>query len=114
LVIDDEADWRSLYRVEFSDRFVVVEAADGRDGLDKLTRVEPDLVIVDLSMPVMDGAQFLACLRARGDATPVIVCTAFRPDAESLAARGVPVVSKSSDLSALSDAVNLLAPVDCL
>jgi len=110
LVIDDEPSWRTLYRLEFEDRFHVVEAADGRDGLEKLQRIEPDLVILDLSMPRMDGLAFLAWLRERGVEVPVIVCTAVAHEAQTLARNGVCVVCKSPDLTELWRAVQSLAP----
>jgi CheY-like chemotaxis protein len=111
LVIDDEPAWRTLYRLEFEDRFNIVEAADGRDGLDKLQRTGPDLVILDLSMPRMDGLAFLAWLRDRRVEVPVIVCTAVGFEAQALARDGICVVCKSPDLTELWRAVRSLAPV---
>jgi CheY-like chemotaxis protein len=110
LVIDDEPSWRMLYRLEFGDRFDIVEAVDGRDGLEKLQRGVPDLVILDLSMPRMDGLAFLAWLRDQGLQVPVIVCTAVVHEAQALARSGVHVVCKSPDLTELWRAVRLLAP----
>jgi two-component system response regulator MprA len=110
LVIDDEPSWRTLYRLEFEDRFNVVEAADGRDGLEKLQRVRPDLVILDVSMPRMDGIGFLRWLREGGVTVPVIVCTAVGLEAQTLARAGVWVVAKSPDLTELWRAVQTLTP----
>jgi len=111
LVIDDESSWRALYRTEFEGHFEVVEAIDGRDGLDKLDSRTPDLVILDLHMPRMDGARFLACLRDRGVSTPVIVCSGLGAEAERLAGAGVRFVAKSPDLTELARAVLTLSPV---
>jgi DNA-binding NarL/FixJ family response regulator len=105
LVIDDDPSWRSLYRLEFGERFDVVEAADGRDGLEQLRLAGPDLVILDLRMPGMDGARFLACLEDRDNRTPVIVCTALEHEARKLARSDVRIVPKSPDLTRLSEAV---------
>jgi CheY-like chemotaxis protein len=110
LVIDDDPAWRLLYRLEFGDRFEVVEAADGREGLDKLESTVPDLVILDLNMPRMDGHRFLACLDDRGVSTPVIVCSALEAQARDLARPTVRVVPKSPDLTELSLAVVNLGP----
>jgi len=109
-VIDDDPDWRSLYRLEFGDRFEVVEASDGREGLAQLEAAVPDLVILDLNMPRMDGAGFLACLDDRGVSTPVIVCSALDSEARRLAGPTVRVVPKSPDLTELSLAIVNLAP----
>ncbi|PYM32436.1 MAG: hypothetical protein DME17_20675 [Candidatus Rokuibacteriota bacterium] len=110
LVIDDDPAWRSLYRLEFGDRFEVVEASDGREGLAQLEAAVPDLVILDLNMPRMDGAGFLACLDTRGVSTPVIVCSALESEARRLAGPTVRVVPKSPDLTELSLAIVNLAP----
>ena len=109
-MIDDDPAWRSLYRLEFGDRYDVVEAADGHEGLDKLEATVPDLVILDLNMPRLDGVRFLACMDDRGVNTPVIVCSALEAEARRLAGPSVRVVSKSPDLTELSLAIVNLAP----
>lgn len=106
LVIDDDPAWRSLYRIMFEGRFEIVEARDGREGLVRCEEVSPDLVIVDLRMPRMDGAAFLAELRARPHVPPVIVCTAVSREAVPLARMGVCVVPKSPGLKELLSVVS--------
>lgn len=56
----------------------VLEAVDGREGLETTRRERPDLVLLDVTMPVMDGAQTLAAIRQDPDIakTPVIMLTA--------------------------------------
>jgi CheY-like chemotaxis protein len=109
LVIDDDPAWRSLYRLEFGGRFDVVEATDGREGLAQLERTGPDLVILDLSMPGMDGARFLASLEGCRHTPPVIVCTAHELEARRLARSHVRIVAKSPNLTALWEAIESLA-----
>ncbi|WP_375493197.1 response regulator [uncultured Jatrophihabitans sp.] len=48
----------------------VVEATDGRDGVDKVQAEQPDLVLSDWNMPEMSGIDFLSTLRASGDNRP--------------------------------------------
>jgi len=61
LCIDDESDIRQLIVEELSEAgFGTLEAANGRDGLEILVSKWPDIVICDISMPVMDGHQLLA------------------------------------------------------
>ena len=65
LIIDDDADTRSLLtRLLGDDGFETAIAANGKEGLEKLTE-DLDLIVLDLSMPVMDGFEFLTNFNAR-------------------------------------------------
>lgn len=76
LVIDDEADIRGLVRtlLERAGKDVV-EAADGREGLRKLHGARPDIVVLDVTMPELDGWQTLERIRDLSD-VPVLMLTA--------------------------------------
>ncbi len=66
LVIDDAALVRAYYRSALEERgFVVEEALNGLEGLEKLLLQPFDLAIVDINMPQMDGITFLHTLRSR-------------------------------------------------
>ncbi|MGO4569554.1 response regulator transcription factor [Rhizobium sp. 2YAF20] len=61
LCIDDEADIRKLIVEEFTDAgFGTIEASNGRDGLEMMLAKWPDIVICDITMPVMDGHELIA------------------------------------------------------
>ena len=80
LVVDDDADQRARMRKALErDGWNVTEAENGQDGLDKLATARPGLVLLDLTMPVMDGFAFLEAMRARPDQAtiPVVVLTAL-------------------------------------
>ena len=65
LVVDDEPDYRFLLRMLLRDHDLdVVEAANGERALEVIESQLPDLVITDLRMPVMDGAELVRRLRA--------------------------------------------------
>ena len=65
LVIDDRWENRSvLVKLLEPLGFKVAEAVDGQDGLEKALQLMPDLIITDLTMPVMDGYEFLSQLRS--------------------------------------------------
>jgi CheY-like chemotaxis protein len=87
LVVDDEADIISTvkYRLEFCE-FEVVTAANGKEGLEKAASEKPDIILLDISMPVMDGHEMLARLKNSPDIKdiPVIVVSAFS-DAKDIA-----------------------------
>ncbi len=79
LVVDDDADARGWMAAMLAREGWVTEmAVDGRDAIGKIDRGMPDLIILDLMMPVMDGFAFLRSLRARPDArhVHVVVLTA--------------------------------------
>jgi two-component system cell cycle response regulator len=76
LTIDDSSTIRSIITKQMSDLgFEVDHAEDGQQGLAKLEEMSVDLILLDVTMPVMDGPTMLTALRARGDRTPVIMLT---------------------------------------
>ena len=76
LTIDDSSTIRSIITKQMSDLgFEVDHAEDGQQGLAKLEEISFDLILLDVTMPVMDGPTMLAALRERGDQTPVIMLT---------------------------------------
>lgn len=60
-----------------------VHASDGQQALDLQQRLKPDLMLLDIQMPVLDGWQVLQQLRSRGD-TPVIMLTALDQDLDKV------------------------------
>jgi two-component system OmpR family response regulator len=76
LIIEDDPDIRELERLMLSHSgHAVVIAANGREALDVLERLRPNLILLDLMMPVMDGLTFLVERRRRGLATDVpVIC----------------------------------------
>lgn len=80
LLVDDNALFREgLARILNKDgRFVVVgQAGDGREGTEMVSEVQPDLVLVDLRMPVMDGTQTTALIRSRFPEVRIGILTAL-------------------------------------
>ncbi|HEV2446008.1 MAG TPA: response regulator, partial [Candidatus Sulfopaludibacter sp.] len=79
LIVDDEPIARRVLREELEllpDVAVVGEAADGREALQQIAKLEPDLVFLDLRMPVMGGLEVVRSLEGRSLPVVVIV-TAF-------------------------------------
>ena len=74
LVIDDEPPIRKLLRVGLSAHgYQIVEASNGKMALDLLSEQAPDLVILDLGLPDMQGHELLRTIRARNDSVPIVV-----------------------------------------
>ena len=66
LVIDDSRAVRLFIRGILAELGIeVVEASNGREGLDRLADSPADLILVDWNMPVMDGLEFITAVRAR-------------------------------------------------
>lgn len=78
LVIDDNTDIRQYERTLLQDEYIVLEAADGKEGLSVAMKEVPDLVICDVMMPVMDGLEFTEQLKTNTATShiPVIMLTA--------------------------------------
>lgn len=78
LIIDDNNDIRQYERTLLQDYYFVLEASDGREGLEIARKEVPDLVICDVMMPVMDGLEFTKQLKTNTATShiPVIMLTA--------------------------------------
>lgn len=84
LVVDDEKKIRDLLAAYLrSDGFEVAEASDGAEALAKIRRAEPDLVILDVMMPGMDGIEVLRELRKTSDVF-VMMLTARAEETDKL------------------------------
>ena len=77
LVVDDEQDVRDLVVMTLeSEGFAVVEASNGMEAFERLDKDRPDLVVLDVTMPVINGLEVLQHIRQQGS-TPVILVTAL-------------------------------------
>jgi CheY-like chemotaxis protein len=87
LVIDDDADARTLLELALSaEGHTVRSAANGAEGLRVARRWRPDVILLDLAMPVMDGYAFRAAqLLDPAIATIPVICVSGRHDAEQAA-----------------------------
>lgn len=78
LIIDDDDDLRDIFeRYMGKEGFAVACAEDGVVGLAKIPIFKPDLIVLDLMMPKLDGFEVLHKLQERKVAIPVIVATGF-------------------------------------
>ena len=77
LIVDDEPAVRqSLRRALGLEGYVTATAEDGAEALDALAREDYEAIVLDVSMPVLDGLETCRRLRAAGDRTPVLMLTA--------------------------------------
>jgi two-component system alkaline phosphatase synthesis response regulator PhoP len=84
LVVDDEANIVKLVRAYLEQAgFIVVTAADGQTGLIQARREKPDLVVLDLGLPAIDGLDVARTLRREGN-VPIIMLTARVDDTDRI------------------------------
>jgi CheY-like chemotaxis protein len=110
LVVDDDPAWRGLYRMGFEGDFEVFEAVDGLDALVALDGARPDVIVLDLKMPHLDGMGFLRLMERRGWKVPVIVCSGTFTMDSPPAIPGVLPAQKSPDLRNIWSALELALP----
>ncbi len=114
LIVEDKATSRELLRTVLEQQgYDVVEAADGEEALQQLQEVMPDLILLDLQLPIRNGYEVLQAIRAdaRLAALPVIALTAsaMQGDREkALAAGFTGYIAKPVGLSQLRDEVDRL------
>jgi two-component system KDP operon response regulator KdpE len=86
LVIDDEAAILRALRINLTARkYEVTTASDGASGLAAMARVRPDVLILDLGLPDMDGTEVISGVRG-WTSTPIIVLSAYGQEATKVAA----------------------------
>ena len=90
LIIDDERSFTELVRMnlEMSGKFQVAVANDGRDGIAMAKDLKPDVILLDVMMPKMDGFEVLNALKKNPKtlSIPVIMLSAKSDDASKIAA----------------------------
>jgi len=117
LIVDDSAVMRSLLRTVIStDKRLetVGTATDGASALRAMDALRPDLILLDVEMPVMDGLSTLKQMRMRGTKVPVIMCSSLtqrgaRVTIEALASGAADYVAKPSGQPSRDAAVQALA-----
>lgn len=113
LLVDDSAIIRTAIRhfLESQPEFLVCgEAIDGVDALEKARHLHPDLIILDLAMPRMNGLETARELRARSNSVPIILFTWYADAVRGIdaAAAGISVVISKSNPAALQTGINAL------
>ena len=80
LLVDDEDNLRSMLEAALRHSgFDVHPVANGRDAIDAVPEVDPDLIVLDVMLPDLDGFDVCKRLRQTGDRTPVLFLTAATP-----------------------------------
>jgi DNA-binding NarL/FixJ family response regulator len=107
MVVDDNPAIRRVLKniLEFNDGWTVCgEAVDGRDAIEKAPQLNPDLIVLDVSMPVMNGLEAARVLHQIMPDVPLILCSLHTDDIlrrEAVNAGVNAVVSKAQNMETL-------------
>ncbi|HOX08397.1 MAG TPA: response regulator [Planctomycetota bacterium] len=107
LVVEDDPNQRRLYEQELEDEgYTVCTAAGGKEALAEISKERPDLVIMDISMPGMDGIEALGKVLGVDNTIPVILNTAYANYKDNFLSWAADAyVVKSSDLTELKETI---------
>ncbi len=107
LCADDDLSLLRLYYDELSEAgYEVILAKDGKEAISKFDRLKPDVVVMDIRLPVMDGIEALAGILGKDRQASVILNTAYPQYRENFMTWGAEAyLAKSFDLSELKQKV---------
>jgi DNA-binding response OmpR family regulator len=107
LCVDDDLSLLRLYQEELTeDGYKVILAKDGKEALKKFEKESPNVVVMDIRMPVMDGIETLTAMLGKDRQVPVILNTAYPQYRENFMTWGAEAyVIKSSDLTELKQKI---------
>jgi two-component system alkaline phosphatase synthesis response regulator PhoP len=85
LIVDDEPNIVQLARMYLErEGFKVESAGDGRSGLEKVSRLRPAFLVLDIMLPLMDGIEVCRRLRAENNPIPILILTARDDDVDKI------------------------------
>jgi DNA-binding response OmpR family regulator len=107
LVVEDDKNQRLLLEEELSEEgYTVLIATNGSDAVATITRAMPDLVVLDLAMPGMDGLELLGRLLGLNNQLPIIIHTAYSSYQDNFMSWAADAyVIKHGDLTELKDTI---------
>jgi CheY-like chemotaxis protein len=107
LVVEDDKNQRLLYEQELKlEGYEVVAASDGKDALDKVQEQLPDIIIMDINIPKMDGIETMGRILSKNKEIPIIINTAYSNYKDTFMSWAADAyIVKSSDLSELKNTI---------
>lgn len=86
LIVDDERTVRYAFKRTFGDEYTIATAENGKEAIEAIQKSEPDAVLMDIRMPVMDGLEALSIIKEHHSHLPVIMVTAFADSVSAMQA----------------------------
>jgi CheY-like chemotaxis protein len=107
LIVEDDNNQRLLYEQELKlEGYKIVTASDGKEALEKVQEQLPDIIIMDINMPKMDGIEAMGRILSKKKEIPIIINTAYSNYKDNFMSWAADVyIVKSSDMSELKNAV---------
>lgn len=78
LIVEDNDDLRELLNLQLNLNYRVFEATNGQEAIDILETNEIDLILMDISMPVLDGLEATRLIRKNNKIMPIVICSAHK------------------------------------
>jgi len=107
LIVEDEEPLRILYEQELEDEhYKVLLATDGREAIEMAEKHKPDLIVMDVRMPHMDGIEAMGRILSRNNTVPIVINTAYSTYKDNFMSWAADAyVVKSSDLTELKTTI---------
>ena len=107
LVVEDDKNQQELYRQELSEEGYDVDvASDGKEAIAKVQKDRPDLIVLDISMPGMDGIEAMGKILGSDNRIPIVLNTAYSSYKDNFMTWSADAyVIKSSDLTPLKNTI---------
>ena len=106
LIVEDDNNQRLLYEQELKlEGYEIVTASDGKEALERVQEQLPDIIIMDINMPKMDGIEAMGRILSKKKEIPIIINTAYSNYKDNFMSWAADAyIVKSSDLSELKNA----------
>lgn len=110
LLVEDNPDMQEYLKILFEDKYDIIQAFNGAEGIEKANQEVPDLIVCDLMMPIMDGFEFSRRIRANAASShvPIIMLTAKASKASRVESLEIGIdlyMTKPFDTDELSSAI---------
>ncbi len=107
LVAEDDRELQDLYELLLSDDYDTVQAYNGQEAVELFVTRRPDLILMDIKMPIMTGAEAIERIFEIDPKARILAVTAYRYSSAEL---GVPVLRKGFDLDEFMTCVRSILP----